>query len=161
MFTLAMPDPAPSPAVASTVTVPLRYWPGSVTETLGAVLSTIAPEKTVEVAVLPALSVASDRKSYWPSDSELVLYEHEYGEVVSEHMSLHAFRPIGLTWDLRDATPEPAVSVDVPSKLFVPGTGEPGFVIVAVGAVLSSRRLVTADEVVVLLALSVVIARRS
>jgi hypothetical protein len=111
--------------------------------------------------VLPALSVASDRKSYWPSESALVLYEHEYGELVSEHMSPHVFRPIGLTWNLSEATPEPPVSLEVPSNVLLPVIGEPGFVIVAVGAVLSTRRFVTVEEVVVLPALSVVIARRS
>ncbi len=64
ILTLATPEPAPSPAVASSVIVPFRYWPGSVIVTVGAVLSTIAPEYTVELAVLPALSVATERKSY-------------------------------------------------------------------------------------------------
>ena len=62
---------------------------------------------------------------------------------------------------MSEATPEPPVSVEVPSKLYVPVIGDPGFVIVAAGAVLSTRRFVTVEELVVFPALSVETARRS
>ena len=80
---------------------------------------------------------------------------------MSEHMSLQLPAPTGEIWNLSDATPEPPVSVEVPSKLLFPVIGEPGFVIVAVGAVLSTRRLATVEELVELPALSVETERRS
>src|SRR5919109_1524623 len=127
ILTFATPDPA-SLAVASRLIVPLMYWPGSVIDTVGAVLST---------------------------------YAQEYGDVVSLQRSLQLFIPVGEAWNFSDATPEPPVSVDVPSKVFVPPSGEPGFVMVAVGAVLSTRRFVAVEELVELPAVSVATARRS
>ena len=76
-------------------------------------------------------------------------------------MSLHVPVPMGETWNFSEATPDPPVSVEVPSNVFEPVIGEPGFVMVAVGAVLSTRRLVTTVELVELVALSVETARRS
>ncbi len=48
-------------AVAETVTVPLRYWPGSSTEMDAAVLSMTRPVMAVDVVLLPATSVATAR----------------------------------------------------------------------------------------------------
>ena len=60
IFTLAMPPP--SEAVASRLSVPLMFAPGSVRETVGATLS-IRRFVTVELAELPATSLATARKS--------------------------------------------------------------------------------------------------
>ena len=43
------------------------------------------------------------------------------------------------------ARPEPPVSAAVPATVTLPVSGEPGSVVAAVGAVLSTRRLVTVE----------------
>src|SRR5690242_3595337 len=54
--------PAVELAVAVRATVPLRYAPGSSIETALTVLSTVRGPTTAEVVVLPARSVATERK---------------------------------------------------------------------------------------------------
>ncbi len=58
----AMPEPA-SLEVALRVTVPWTFAPGSASVTVGFELSTRRSETTAEVVTLPALSVATARKS--------------------------------------------------------------------------------------------------
>ena len=69
-MTEARPEP-PSLVVEVRVTVPERSAPGLFIVAVGAVLST----RTVivaEVKVLPALSVVTTRRSYWPSACAVV-----------------------------------------------------------------------------------------
>ena len=86
--------------------------------------------------------------------------EQEYGLVVSVQMSVHVEVPVGARWIFTLRTPEPP-SVPVAFSVTVWRSGEPGSVRLAVGAVLSTRRFVTVEDVVVFPALSVVIARKS
>ena len=60
--TEATPEPLPSSTAAVIVALPRRGVPSSTTVTAGAVLSTRRLE-TIEVAVLPASSVAVERRS--------------------------------------------------------------------------------------------------
>jgi hypothetical protein len=60
-----------------------------------------------------------------------------------------------------DATPLPLPSPLVESRVIVPFSAAPGSLIVTVGAVLSTRRLKTGDEIVWLPAASVATVRRS
>ena len=75
-------------------------------------------------------------------------------------MSVHVLVPAGERWTFTLATPEPP-SVPVASTLTVPRRGVPGSVMPAVGAVLSTRRLVTVVEVAVPPEPFVAIARKS
>ncbi len=62
-------------------------------------------------------------------------------------MSVQVPAPAGERCTFTLATPEPPVSVPVALTVTVPLSGVPGSVMPAVGAVLSTRRLVTAAEV--------------
>ena len=61
--TVATPEPPGSEAEAESETEPRRFAPGSVRTAPGSVLSTRRLETTLESFVLPALSVASARRS--------------------------------------------------------------------------------------------------
>jgi hypothetical protein len=68
--------------------------------------------------------------------------------------------PAGEYWKTVDATPEP-VSAVAAESVTLPRRFAPGSARVAVGGVLSTRRFETTEEIVVLPARSVAIARRS
>jgi hypothetical protein len=55
--------PPPSEAVALTLTVPRSWEPGSLTVTTGALLSTRRLVTVAEASLLPARSVATERRS--------------------------------------------------------------------------------------------------
>ena len=125
---------------------------GFVTEPVGFVLST----RTVivaEVKELPALSVVTTRRSYWPSACRVVF------QLAAWFVQLPA--PAGERWKVTVSIPEPPsaellVSVTVPRM----SAASAGAVIEPVGFVLSTRT-VTVAEVKELPALSVVTTRRS
>ena len=69
-MTEAIPEP-PSLVVELRATVPERSAPGLPIVAVGAVLST-RTEMVAEVWTLPALSVVTTRRSYWPSACPVV-----------------------------------------------------------------------------------------
>ena len=84
-----------------------------------------------------------------------------YDALVSLHASVHAPAGDVRYWSVQEAIPEPA-SAAVPLITFEPPNGEPGSVTVALlGAVLSTRMLVTLAEVVLWPAPSTAVARAS
>ena len=96
-------------------------------------------EIVAELPVLPAASVATARKSYRPSVTVVVSKETEYGEVVSaEPTFVHEPAPAGERWNCTWATYESASLAAEVCRLIVPVTGEPGSLIVAVGATSST-----------------------
>ncbi len=90
-----------------------------------------------------------------------MFHEQEYGLVASVQIVVHVEVPVGARWMATLRTPEPPVSVPVAFSVTVRRSGEPGSVSDAVGAVLSTRRFATVEEVVWFPALSVVMLRRS
>jgi hypothetical protein len=116
---------------------------GSVSVTDETVFCTLRLVTLADVEVLPALSVATARKLYVPLASALVSTEQEYGEAVTVHRSAQA--PPVDDWMTTFAMPECA-SLAVAVKVLVPCSGEPGSVIVTVGARLSTMTLLTTAD---------------
>ncbi len=126
---------------------------GFVTEPVGFVLST----RTVivaEVKELPALSVVTTRRSYWPSACRVVF------QLAAWFVQVPA--PAGERWKVTVLTPEPPASAELLVSEIVLRTlaASAGAVIDPVGFVLSTRTVIVA-EVKELPALSVVTTRRS
>ena len=88
--TESTPEPEPSSAVASSVTMPLTFAPGLARLTLGAVLSTRTFVRSAETPVFPAWSVATTRRSYRPSAFAVVSQ--------LSGTSLHVPAPAGEPW---------------------------------------------------------------
>ena len=126
---------------------------GFVTEPVGFVLST----RTVivaEVKELPALSVVTTRRSYWPSACRVVF------QLGAWFVQVPA--PAGERWKVTVSTPEPPASAELLVSEIVLRrlAASAGAVIEPVGLVLSTRTVIVA-EVKELPALSVVTTRRS
>ena len=125
---------------------------GAVTEPVGLVLST----RTVivaEVWVLPALSVVTTRRSYWPSACAVV------SQLAAWFVHVPAL--IGERWNWTVARPEPpSAALLVSETVFRRLAASAGAVIEPVGFVLSTRTVIVA-EVTELPAKSVVTTRRS
>ena len=154
----ATPEPVPSAAEKLTVTGALLGLPGARrAEVVGAVWST----RTVtagEVKALPARSVVTTRRSYWPSATACAPAAVSQVDGVAVQVPA----PAGERWKTTVSRPEPASA-----ELLVSETGGTpisaplaGAVTEPVGRVLSTRT-VTVAEVKVLPALSVVTTRRS
>ena len=107
-----------------------------------------------EVKVLPASSVVTTRRSYWPSACAVV------SQLAAWFVQVPA--PAGERWKVTVSTPEPPGSAELLVRATVLRTlaASAGAVIEPVGAVLSTRTVIVA-EVKVLPALSVVRTRRS
>jgi hypothetical protein len=148
--TLATPEP-PSEVVDVSVTVPKTVAPGLLIVALGAVLSTRRPA-TVLVVVLPATSVTTTRRSYMPSATVVV---SKAGGV-----AVHEFAAAGDHWYVTVATPEP-LSDDVADSVTVARRFAPGSASSVLGGVLSTLRIATAAESVLLPAASTATTRRS
>jgi hypothetical protein len=84
----------------------------------------------------------------------------EYGEVGSVQMVVHVPAPAGERWTVTEGIPEPP-SEAVTDSVIVRRRYAPGSVSMREGAVLSTRRLATVAEYVMLPALSVETERRS
>src|SRR6266536_2961746 len=105
-----MPEPPVSLVFDVSVTVPPTGLPGLSMLALGSVLSTRRLATTVgELSSLPALSVATERKSYRPSATLVVSKEVEYGLVESVPIVVQDPPLEGRRWNATDATPEPSV----------------------------------------------------
>jgi hypothetical protein len=74
----------------------------------------------------------------------VVFQEHETGEVAWVQRLVHV--PLVERYSSETpARPEPPVSAALPATVTVPVSGEPGSVVAAVGAVLSTRRFATVE----------------
>ena len=154
-WTVATPDPPESVELLVRPIVPrtLSLSAGAVIEPVGFVLST----RTVivaEVWALPALSVVTTRRSYWPSACRWCSSSGTW------FVQMPA--PIGERWNWTVATPEPPASAELLVSEIVLRTlaASAGAVIEPVGAVLSTRTVIAA-EVTELPAKSVVTTRTS
>ena len=132
-----------------------------VIDVFGAALSTVTVTRA-DVDELPARSVVTARRSYWPSPTAVVSKATEYGASASESIVVQLPRPSGERWNVTLPTPEPPASVEfevtaIEARTLAPSAGA---VIEPVGSVLSTRTVV-APEVKELPALSVVTTRRS
>ena len=128
---------------------------------LGGVLSTRRFAITVELAELPATSVATARRSYRPSETAVVSKLTEYGALRSVPIAVQVPAPAGERWKTTCATPLPPVSAAdavsvTPARRFAPGS-----FCVAVGFVLSIERFEIAAELEALPTLSVATMRKS
>src|SRR5919108_595223 len=135
----ATPEP-PSAESESTEIVPPTLAPaaGAATEPVGFVLSTRRFVTAIEYATLPAMSVATARRSYSPSLAVVVSNGTEYGEVVSAApMFVHVPAPAGEYWNWTLVTEESA-SLAEPSTVTVPRRFAPGSFWVTVGLTLST-----------------------
>ena len=152
--TVAIPEPASAESLVSAI-VPRTFAPppGAVTEPVGSVLST-RTVITGDVKTLPALSVVTTRRSYWPSAASVV------SQLAAWFVQLPA--PAGERWKTTVSRPEPAsaesdVSATVPRR----SVAAAGAVIEPVGSVLSTRIWIVAGVASALPAASVVKTRRS
>ena len=107
-----------------------------------------------EVTELPAKSVVTTRRSYWPSACRVVF------QLAAWFVQVPA--PAGERWNWTVSTPEPPRSAELLASTTVPrmSAAAAGFVTEPVGFVLSTRTVIVA-EVKELPALSVVTTRRS
>ena len=154
-WTVATPEPASAELLVS-ATVSRRFAPaaGAVTDPDGSVLST----RTViaaEVKVLPALSVVTTRRSYWPSVCAVV------SQLAGWFVQVPA--PAGERWNWTVSTPEPPASAELLVSATVPrmAAASAGNVTLPVGSVLSIRTCTVAGVVSAFPAASVVKTRRS
>ena len=90
-----------------------------------------------------------------------MLNVQEYGVVEDEQAFVHVESVVSLYWYWAEATPTPPVSASVEVSDTEPERLAASAPIVAVGAVLSIRREVTAAEVPLLLTPSMATARKS
>ncbi len=153
-WTVATPEPPSAELLASATRAADvgALSAGFVTEPVGSVLST----RTVivaEVKELPALSVVTTRRSYWPSAWAVV------SQLAAWFVQVPA--PIGERWNWTVSRPEPAsAELLVSATVLRTLAASAGAVMEPVGLVLSTRTVIVA-EVKVLPALSVVTTRRS
>ena len=91
----------------------------------------------------------------------MVLNVQEYGVVEDEQVFVHVESEVSLYWYWAEATPTPAPSLSVEVSVTEPERLAASAPIVAVGAVLSILREVTAADVPLLLTPSIATARKS
>src|SRR5206468_3178965 len=133
--------------VEPSVTVAPTFAPGLVIVAVGAVLSTRTIATAELVVWLPASSVATTRTAWRPSETPVV------SQLVPPRV-VQLPSPAGDNWYTVQSTPHSA-SLVVEASVTVARTFAPGLVIVAVGAVLSTRTFATVALVVTLPAPSV------
>src|SRR5712691_6174200 len=133
-----MPEPPVSLVSDVSVTLPLTGLPGLSMVALGSVLSMRRLETTAgDVSTLPALSVATERKSYSPSETAVVSNDVEYGELVSVSIVVQEPPLDGRRWKATEARPEPPVSPALAVSVTVWRRLAPGSAWLEVGAVVS------------------------
>ena len=113
-MTVSTPEPPSAELLVSEIVLrTLAASAGAVIEPVGFVLST----RTVivaEVKELPALSVVTTRRSYWPSACRVVF------QLAAWFVQVPA--PIGERWNWTVATPEPPASAELLVRPTVPRT---------------------------------------
>ena len=112
--------------------------PGLSIVALGAVLSMRRLATTAGAAsAFPAVSVATERKSYRPSVTLVVSNETEYGEAPSVPIVVQEPPPAGRRWNATELTLEPPVSIAPALSVIVWRRLAPGSVRLEVGAAVS------------------------
>src|SRR5438445_11305290 len=133
-----MPEPPVSLVFEVSVTGPATGLPGLSIVALGGVLSIRRVATTTGAAsVFPALSVATERKSYRPSATLVVSKEAEYGELLSLAIVVHEPPPAGRRSKATESTLEPSVSLALALNVIVGRRFAPGSVSAEVGAAVS------------------------
>src|SRR5216683_7651629 len=141
-----MPEPPASLVLEVSVTGPPTGLPGLSIVALGAVLSMRRLATSAgAVSSFPAVSVATERKSYRPSVTVVVSKEMEYGEVPSVPIVVHEPPPAGRRWNATALMPEPSVSLALALNAIVWRRLAPGSASVEVGAAVSD--FASLDEV--------------
>src|SRR6476660_8340552 len=117
---VSTPDP-PSLVLEVRPTVPRTGSPGLCIVADGAVLSMRRLATTLgEASTLPALSVATVRKSYIPSGPAVVSYPRLNGDVLSVPIVVQEPPPAGRRWKSTEASPDPPESLAVLVSVTVP-----------------------------------------
>src|SRR5213083_634502 len=133
-----MPEPPVSLVLEVNVTGPPTGLPGLSIVALGAVLSMRRLATTAgDASAFPALSVATERKSYRPSVTLVVSNETEYGEAPSVPIVVHELPPAARRWNATESTPEPSVSPAPALSVTVWRRLAPGSARIEVGAAVS------------------------
>src|SRR5207302_73129 len=115
---------------------------------LGAVLSIRRLETTTgDASALPAVSVATARKSYRPSATPVVSKDVEYGNVPSVAIVVQEPLPDGRRWNATEVMPEPPVSLALAVSVTDWRRFAPGSSWLLVGAAVSD--LTSLDDVAV------------
>src|SRR6059036_636810 len=130
-----MPEPPVSLVLEVSVAGPPTGLPGLSIVALGAVLSMRRLATTAGAAsAFPAVSVATERKSYRPSVTLVVSNETEYGKVPSVPIVVQEPPPAGRRWNATELTLEPPVSIAPALSVIVWRRLAPGSVRLEVGA---------------------------